>query len=278
MQNGPNIAFVVPADATMQFAWDSASKVLTIGPLAPAAYAIIHYYRADGDYGDHTTGDFNDFWGLHLWGDGIDASEVTEWTQPKPFLGETDYGRFAWVKLAPGGGTVNFIVHRGDTKDGTNADRSFDTNLTPEIWLKQDDGNDYASQARAQGYATVHYYRPDGDYGDPTSSNFNDFWGLHLWGDAIDPSEATDWPNPKPPTGIDGDGAFWNVLLQDPAQPFNFIIHRGDTKDPGPDQGFIPDESATVWVESGDVTLYTAAERGQGPRDAALSPSRRRFR
>ena len=37
-----------------------------------AAYAIVHYYRADGDYGDHTTGDYNDFWGLHLWGDGID--------------------------------------------------------------------------------------------------------------------------------------------------------------------------------------------------------------
>jgi pullulanase-type alpha-1,6-glucosidase len=262
--NGPNIPFVVPADATMQFVWDSASKVLTIGPLAPAAYAIIHYYRADGDYGDHTTGDFNDFWGLHLWGDGIDPSEVTEWTQPKPFLGETGYGRFAWVKLAPGGGTVNFIVHRGDIKDGTNADRSFDSNVTPEIWLKQDDGNDYASQARAQGYATVRYYRSDGDYGDPTSGDFNDFWGLHLWGDAIDPTEATDWTAPKPPTGIDGDGAFWDVLLQDPAQSFNFIIHRGDTKDPGPDQGFVPDESATVWVESGDVTLYTQRSAAKG--------------
>jgi hypothetical protein len=30
----------------------------------PSPYAIIHYFRADGDYGDHTTGDFNDFWGV----------------------------------------------------------------------------------------------------------------------------------------------------------------------------------------------------------------------
>ena len=85
-------------------------------PSGSAAYAIIHYYREDGEYGDHTTGDFNDFWGLHLWGDGIDPSEVTEWTSPKPFLGEDEYGRFAWIKLADPSQPVNFIIHRGDIK------------------------------------------------------------------------------------------------------------------------------------------------------------------
>ena len=88
------------------------------------AYAIIHYFRDDGDYGDHTTGDYNDFWGLHLWGDGIDLSDVTDWANPKPFLGEDEYGRFAWIKLSDPSQPVNFIVHRGDTKDGTDADRS----------------------------------------------------------------------------------------------------------------------------------------------------------
>ena len=51
-------------------------------------YAVIHYNRPADDYGDHTTGDFNDFWGLHLWGDAIDPSEGTEWFDPKPFLAE----------------------------------------------------------------------------------------------------------------------------------------------------------------------------------------------
>jgi hypothetical protein len=41
---------------------------------ADVPYAIVHYLRDDGDYGDHTTGDYNDFWGLHLWGDAIDPS------------------------------------------------------------------------------------------------------------------------------------------------------------------------------------------------------------
>jgi hypothetical protein len=34
---------------------------------------------------------FNDFWGLHLWGD---IQETIDWTAPKPFLGEDEYGRF----------------------------------------------------------------------------------------------------------------------------------------------------------------------------------------
>ncbi len=95
----------------------AAAEVVNIGvdfpePTGPdTPYAVVHYQRPAGDYGDHTTGDFNDFWGLHLWGD------VTDWQSPKPFLGEDDYGRFAWVELADDTLPVNFIVHQGDTKD-----------------------------------------------------------------------------------------------------------------------------------------------------------------
>ena len=39
-------------------------------------------------------------------------------------------------------------------------------------------------------------HMPGGSYGDPTSGDFNDFWGLHLWGDSIDPSEGTEWDAP----------------------------------------------------------------------------------
>jgi pullulanase-type alpha-1,6-glucosidase len=230
-------------------------------PPGAASYAIVHYFREDGDYGDHTTGDFTDYWGLHLWGD---IEETIDWTAPKPFLGEDEYGRFAWVKLAPGASNVGFIVHRGDVKDGTDQDRFFDPSVTPEIWLKGGDGATYASQAAAQGYATIRYHRDDGDYGDPTSPDFNDFWGLHLWGDAIDPTEGTDWTDPKRPDGEDDYGLFWNVLLQDPTAPLNYIIHRGDEKDPGPDQSFVPADHATVWIQSGDETIYEQRGAAEG--------------
>jgi pullulanase-type alpha-1,6-glucosidase len=211
-------------------------------------YAVIHYARSDGDYGDHTTGDFNNFWGLHLWGEAIDAGEATDWPAPKPFLGEDDYGRFAWIKLADSSQDVNFIVHRGDTKDGTDADRKFNPATDgPEIWLKQDDGESYTSQAAAQGFVTIHYQRPDGQY---------DGRGLHLWGEAIDPSAATEWTAPKPADGIDDFGAYWTVDIVDAGLPVNFIIHKGDEKDPGPDQSFIPADQAHAYVVSGNETIY----------------------
>ena len=222
-------------------------------PPATGAYAVLHYFRDDGDYGDHTTGDYNDFWGLHLWGD---IEETIEWTSPKPFLGEDEYGRFAWVKLAPGASNVGFIVHRGDVKDGTDNDRFFDPSQTPEIWLRQGDPTTYTSQAAAQGYVTIRYHRDDGDYGDPTSADYNDFWGLHLWGDAIDPSEGTGWTTPKPFDGVDDFGAYWNVLVADVSQPVNFILHRGDMKNTDPDESFIPQDIPSVWKLQADETIY----------------------
>ena len=225
-------------------------------PPTTAARAVIHYFRPDGDYGDHTTGNYNNFWGLHLWGD---ITETIDWTAPKPFLGEDEYGRFAWVSLAPGATNVGFIVHRGDTKDGTDLDRFYNPALTPEIWLKADDATAYSSQAAAQGYVTIYYHRPDGVYAD---------WGLHLWGDAIDPSEGTSWDSPKPPTGVDDFGAFWNVLIVDETQPVNFIIHRGDDKDPGPDQSMVPQDDASVWIVSGDEMIY--GQRGAAQDFATL--------
>ena len=113
------------------------------------SYAIVHYNRAAGDYGDHTTGNSNDFWGLHLWGMDLAPSEVTEWTAPKPFLGEDEYGRFAFIELARTDAPVNFIVHRGDTKDPADSpDRSFDPAATPEIWLRNGDPTIYPVAGR----------------------------------------------------------------------------------------------------------------------------------
>jgi glycosidase len=329
----------------------AADEVVNVGVEFPEAaaprnpYAVIHYARPAGDYGDHTTGNANDFWGLHLWGDAIAPEEATDWTTPKPFLGEDDYGRFAFVKLANDTLPVNFIVHRGDSKDPDNSpDRSFDPGTTPEIWLRQGDATIYTSQAAAQGHATVryactdcsavtidasspagpirtdsppdatddygavftltppdlsspltvtvrnggtvdidaqtftptetptawfqpgeqvvhqsrgaaedfatiHYRRPAGDYGDPTSTDFNDFWGLHVWtGAATEPP----WTDPVRPVGQDVFGIEFRIDLSDGADQLAYILHRGDTKDPGPDQFLVFDTYGhEVWQLQG---------------------------
>ena len=265
---GANIPFTVGTGETVTFTYDPGTHILTIGtapppPTAQFDYSIIHYLRPAGDYGTPSA-DFNTFWGLHLWGDAIDPSEATDWTQPKPFEGQDEFGRFAWMRRGNTGSQVNFIIHRGDTKD-TDPDRSFDADAHPEVWIHQGDTTIYTSQAEAQAFVTVHYHRADGEYGAP-SPDFNTFWGLHLWGDAINPSEATQWTAPKPPTGIDGYGAFWEVQIVDASQPVNFILHRGDTKDPAnsPDRSFAPLEMATIWLQSEDVTVYPQRGAAQG--------------
>jgi hypothetical protein len=319
---------------------------------------VIHYQRPAGDYGDHTTGSSADFWGLHLWGDAIAPGEVTDWTTPKPFLGEDGYGRFAFVELATDTSPVNFIVHRGDTKDPDDSpDRSFDPATTPEIWLRQGDTTIYTSQAEAEGHATVryacadcagvtldastaagpvltgappdavddygalfevtppdlsepltvsisdggtvdidgqvftptdtptawfqpgeqvvhpsrgaaedfaviHYRRPAGDYGDPASTDFNDFWGLHVWTGAV---TEPPWTDPVRPVGEDTFGITFRVDLVDGADQLAYILHRGDLKDPGPDQFLVfGTDGHEVWQLQGadPERPYVAPVRG----------------
>jgi pullulanase-type alpha-1,6-glucosidase len=214
-------------------------------PAADRDYAVVHYQRDAGDEDD---------WGLHLWGD-VDQTEGTEWGTPLPFRGETDYGRFAWIKLPPGASEIGFIVYDGENKD-VDADRSFNPNATPEIWLKEGDTTIYTSRAAAQGYAEIRYQRPDGDYGDLTSDDYNDFWGLHLWGDGLAEGVGTDWTAPRKPDAIDDFGAYWRIPISDPDADLNFIIHRGDKKDTDPDHSFVPSRQPVVWVMAGDETLH----------------------
>src|SRR5262249_8757409 len=125
-------------------------------------------------------------------------------------------------------------------------DRSFAPSQTPQIWLKQDDAANHPSAAEATKTITFRYRRPGGDYAG---------WGLHLWGDAIDPSEGTTWDNPKPFTvGADG-WATAIVKLADPSKPVNFIIHNGDTKDTPDDRHVVPIDLPTGinWVVQGDA-------------------------
>jgi len=103
--------------------------------------------------------------------------------------------------------------------------------------------------------ATVHYFRPAGDYLD---------WGLHLWGDAIADGVATDWGTPRQRDGVDDYGAFYTIPLKDATKAVNFIMHRpsGDsvplTREPGGDRSFVPIEHQEIWLVQGDPTVYTS--------------------
>ncbi|RZV35060.1 MAG: glycosidase, partial [Chromatiales bacterium] len=89
----------------------------------------VYYLRADPQY---------DGWGLHLWGDAIDASTGTTWTSPRrPDHIENDAAVFE-VPIVNLNGEFNFIAHNGDLKSPV-----YDMSIVPasfgdEAWLVQD--------------------------------------------------------------------------------------------------------------------------------------------
>lgn len=110
--------------------------------------------------------------------------------------------------------------------------------------------------------ATLRYLRPAGDYG-----TVDDGWGLHMWGDAVDPAVLAQiaWDNPWPRLQDLEDGwAVYEIPLVDDRAPVNFIMHlpSGDTvptsREPGGDRSFLPIDNPTVWIVQGDPTVYTS--------------------
>jgi glycosidase len=110
--------------------------------------------------------------------------------------------------------------------------------------------------------ATLHYFRPAGDYGDPPAAG----WGLHMWGDAVDPAVLAQiaWERPWPRTRVENGWAEYEIPLVDDTKPVNFIMHlpSGDsvpsTREPGGDRSFLPINSPNVWIVQGDPTVYTS--------------------
>jgi glycosidase len=92
-----------------------------------------------------------------------------------------------------------------------------------------------------------------------SSGNYNG-WGLHLWGNSVDPDFVTTWQAPMPPTRIEQDYAYWEVPIVDENQIFSFIVHYGDLKSPNYDLIVTPATFGdTVWV-----TQDRVAEVGAG--------------
>ncbi|MFH9572650.1 pullulanase-type alpha-1,6-glucosidase [Streptomyces sp. NPDC017454] len=198
-------------------------------------HAIVHYKREDGNYDD---------WGLYAWGDLADG-EATTWPDSHPFTGRDAYGAFAHVKLKPGATDVNFLVVDKDGNKDVTADRTIDVTRTGEVWIEQGkeqvttERPDYPAQDKTK--AVLHYHRADGNY---------DGWGLHVWGDAANP---TDWSKPLMPVKTDSYGAVFEVPLTEGAGSLSYIVHKGDEKDLPTDQALdLKADGHEVWLVSGE--------------------------
>ncbi|XVV05317.1 pullulanase-type alpha-1,6-glucosidase [Actinosynnema sp. CA-248983] len=153
------------------------------------------------------------------------------------------------VARIPAAGPVDFSLVRNGTVEASGRNSG-------HAWAKSGDNKVYATQAALENRAVIHYHRPAGDYAD---------WTLYHWTGSLEPSPG--WNQSRVPDGSDGFGVYWSVPLAPGAAGLSNIIHRGDTKDPGPDQ-FL-DVSGTgheVWFVSGSV-------RPDGQASYVLPPS-----
>ncbi|WP_330340471.1 pullulanase-type alpha-1,6-glucosidase [Streptomyces sp. NBC_00557] len=216
-------------------------------------YAIVHYQRADGDYGN---------WGLYAWGDIADG-EATTWPAGHPFTGRDAWGAFAYVRLKPGASDVGFLVVDKNGNKDVSADRSIDVTKTGEVWVQQGKPDvltqkpGYPAQDRTK--AVLHYHRADGNY---------DGWGLHVWTGAANP---TDWSNPLKPVKTDAYGAVFEVPLAEGATSLSYIVHKGDEKDLPADQSLdLKANGYEVWLLNGQEKYLLPQPAGSA---AALDPA-----
>lgn len=91
--------------------------------------------------------------------------------------------------------------------------------------------------------ARIHSKRPNGQYAG---------WGLHVWEDT---TATVSWDNPLSQVGRDDWGTYWDAPLKNDAQKVALLIHRGDTRDPGPDLWLDVARGRERFVKSGSTNV-----------------------
>ncbi|WP_406127343.1 pullulanase-type alpha-1,6-glucosidase [Streptomyces canus] len=92
-------------------------------PAQDRTKAVVHYHRADGNYGG---------WGLHVW---TGAANPTDWSKPLEPVRTDAYGAVFEVPLADGATSLSYLIHKGDEKD-LPTDQSLDLTANGhEVWL-----------------------------------------------------------------------------------------------------------------------------------------------
>ncbi|WP_415784559.1 pullulanase-type alpha-1,6-glucosidase [Deinococcus saxicola] len=77
---------------------------------------------------------------------------------------------------------------------------------------------------------------------------------MHVWEDTTKP---TAWTAPLNQTGKNDFGVYWDVPMKTDWKKLNFIVHKGDEKDPGPDMTLPAEKGNQAWIVSGSPAVHT---------------------
>lgn len=111
----------------------------------------------------------------------------------------------------------------------------------------------------------IHYFRPDGAYGNAATCQMDTCWGVHTWGEAYEYEGA--WTKPTYIAGTDDFGGYYILDRNSDPEMFKtalgrFIIHKGQLKDQsGKDQSWeVKDSGPAIYVVNNDCTVYFKLE------------------
>src|SRR5260370_15051356 len=97
-------------------------------------------------------------------------------------------------------------------------------------------------------HVRIHYFRPNGNYLS---------WTVYAFGDTTENTSNFNG-GPVKVTGQDSFGAFFDVGVTSTAQNVGIIIHKGNIKDPGPNEFIDPaTQGNEYWQLSGSNVLHT---------------------
>ena len=213
---------------------DDADGVDTTADTTPAAF-VLHYHRADGDY----TG-----WSATVTGDITGG--------PTLAAGDPDgFGATFVLPLNDGAATVSYSFAKDGASDPEAPVTVALADAAGGIWhFSGGEAPLLAAPPAIPGpdQLAVYYLRDDGAYSG---------WGLHLWEDV---ATETQWTVPLSPGGVDDAlGAWFLVDLAPSAAQVGVIVHKGDTKDPGPDMFVnLVDTGNMIFILTGTTEIFTA--------------------
>ncbi|MGB6688772.1 MAG: pullulanase-type alpha-1,6-glucosidase [Terracidiphilus sp.] len=254
----PNNLFVDPATQGIEYwAYSGIAKLYVTAPslINPTAllprYVRVHYHRTDGNYSGWTIYAFYD---------------TTEYTGDYnsglvPPTNSDAYGVYFDVAVIPNAQNLGLIIHNPSAPGGDQKDPGPNEFVDPttegfEYWGYTGIGKLYKSlvsltnpNALLPGYARIHYFRPDGNYGNWSVYAFDDT--AEYTGDYNDGLTFV--------TSLDSYGAYFDISLIPNAQNLGFIIHNTATgvKDPGPNMFLDVAAFTQAWAISGNATVFT---------------------
>jgi len=113
------------------------------------------------------------------------------------------------------------------------------------------DSNVIVGPGDGDNISELNYLRKDASY---------EGWGLHVWNkpgcDGAAESAVTDWASPLPHSSVGANGAVYNIALKPGATCVNYVMHKGDDKEPGGDRQWdLTTLGKKVYLAQGKVDL-----------------------